>query len=77
MFPIYASNSEFTYDKLSEVRLDPLWTGLATIVTAAFVVVVALAASGQPRVQADIPSDDAAFVATVETDGPPAVVVAP
>ena len=77
MFPVYGSNSEFTYDKLSEVRLDPFWTGLASIVTAAFVVVVALAASGQPTVQADVPSDDTAFVASVETDGPEAVVAAP
>jgi hypothetical protein len=77
MFPIYGSNSEFTYDKLSEVRLDPFWTSLASIVTAAFVVVVALAASGQPPVQAEIQSVDAAFVATVESDGPEAVVVAP
>ena len=77
MFPIYGNNSEFTYDTLSEVRLDPFWTGLASIITVAFMVVVGLAASGQPPVQADAPSDDTAFVASVETDGTDGVVTAP
>jgi hypothetical protein len=68
MFPIYGSNSEFTYDKLSEIRLDPFWTGLASIVTASLLVVVALAASGQPPAQANVPSEDSAVVAPVPTD---------
>ena len=74
MFPIYRENSEFTYDHLSEVRWDPFWTGLASIVTAAFLVVVALAASEQPAVQADVQSADTAFVESVGTDD---VAVAP
>ena len=77
MFPIYGSKSEFTYDHLSEIRLEPFWTGLASIVTAGFLVVVALAASGQPPVQADVPSADTAFVAPVGTDGADDVVAAP
>ena len=68
MFPIYSSKSEFTYDNLSEIRLDPLWTSLASIVTVALLVVVSLAASGHPPVQADVPSDDTAFVAPIGTD---------
>lgn len=77
MFPVYGSNSEFTYDDLSEIRLDLFWTGLASIITVAFMVVVGLAASGQPPVQADAPSDDTAFMVSVETDGPEVVVVGP
>lgn len=77
MFPVYGSNSEFTYHNLSEIRLDLFWTGLASIITVAFMVVVGLAASGQPPVQADAPSDDMAFVASVETDGTDGVVTAP
>ena len=77
MFPIYGSNSEFTYDNLGEIRLDPFWTGLASIVTAAFLVVVALAASGNPPVQADVPSDETAFVASVGADDADDVVAAP
>jgi hypothetical protein len=77
MFPINGDNSGFTYDNLSEIRLEPFWTSLASIVTAALLVVVALAASGQPPVQADAPSDDMAFVASVETDGTDGVVAAP
>ena len=77
MFPIHGSNSEFTYDNLSEIRLDPFWTGLASVLAAAFVLVVALAASGQPPVQADIPNTDTAFVVPVGTDDADDVVAAP
>jgi hypothetical protein len=68
MFPIHGSKSEFTYDNLSEIRLDPFWTGLASIITVAFMVVVGLAATGQPPVQADIPSADTAFAVPIGTD---------
>jgi hypothetical protein len=57
--------------------LDPFWTSLATIIAAAFVVVVVLAASGQPPVQANVPGDDMAYLTSVETDGVDGVVVAP
>ena len=77
MFPIHGGNSEFTYDNLSEIRLDPFWTALASIVTAAFVVVVVLAASGQPPVPAEVSSADTAVVAPVGTDGTDDVVAAP
>jgi hypothetical protein len=68
MFPIYGRNSAFTYDNLREVRLDPLWISLASTITAAFVVVVALTTSGQSPVQADDPTADMAFVEAVGFD---------
>ena len=69
MFPIYGGgNSGFTYDNLSEVRLDPFWTGLASIVTVVLLVVVTLAAGGPPPVQADVPSAETAFAVPVGTD---------
>jgi hypothetical protein len=78
MFPIFGRNSAFTYDNLREVRLDPLWISLASTVAAAFVVVVALTASGQPSVQADAQaSADTAFVAPVGTDDADDAVAAP
>jgi len=68
MVPINGDNSGFTYDNLSEIRWDPFWTSLASVVTAAFLVVVALTVSGQPSVQADVPSADTAFAVSVGTD---------
>jgi hypothetical protein len=77
MFPIYGKSSAFTYDNLREVRLDPLWISLASTIAAAFVVVVALTASGQPSVQADVSSADTAFVAPAGTDDADDSVAAP
>jgi hypothetical protein len=68
MSSLHGSNSEFTYDNLSEIRLDPFWTSLASIITVAFLIVVTLATSGQPSVQADVPGTDTTFAASVLTD---------
>jgi hypothetical protein len=77
MFPLYGSSSGFTYDNLREIRLDPLWTVLASTVTVAFLVLVALTASRQPPVQADDPTATLAYVAPVGAEHADDVIEAP